>query len=97
MGSFRQKLDSEPNTRFVALCGLEGSGKTQIALEYMYKHRNDYEACLWISCDTPIKASQGFVEVARKLGIEDFQEKHLRALSKDWLCDTCELFCLVRP
>lgn len=82
--------EATTNTKSVALCGLGGSGKTQLALEYVYRHREDYEACLWISCDTPIKAAQGFVDVARKLAFEGVQQQHLRALVKDWLCDTCK-------
>lgn len=83
--------EASTTTKFLALCGLGGSGKTQLALEYVYRHRKDYDACLWISCDTPIKAAQGFVDVARKLAFDNVQQQHLRALVKDWLCDTCEL------
>lgn len=76
--------------KFVALCGLGGSGKTQLALEYVYRHRDSYEACIWISCDTPIKAAQGFIDVARKLEVENAQQQHQIALVKDWLCDSCK-------
>ena len=83
--------EARHSTRFVALCGLGGSGKTQLALEYVYRHHDDYDACLWISCDTAIKATQGFVDVARKLAFENVQQQHSRALVKDWLCDTGKL------
>lgn len=74
----------------MALCGLGGSGKTQLALEYAYKYRGSYDACIWISCDTTIKAAQGFTDVARKLEIETAQQQQLMAVVKDWLCDSCE-------
>ncbi len=89
-----QHLSHDPTTstalKFVALCGLGGSGKTQLALEYAYKYRDDYDACIWISCDTTIKAAQGFTDVARKLEMKNAQQQQLMAVVKDWLCDSCK-------
>ncbi|KAL8755046.1 MAG: hypothetical protein Q9199_003917 [Rusavskia elegans] len=81
--------------KFVALCGLGGSGKTQLALEYAYKYRESYDACIWISCDTTIKAAQGFTDVARKLEVETAQQQQLMAVVKDWLCDSCENWLII--
>lgn len=36
----------------VALNGLTGVGKTQIALEYCYRYREDYEKIIWLRADT---------------------------------------------
>ncbi|HEX6556004.1 MAG TPA: tetratricopeptide repeat protein [Ktedonobacteraceae bacterium] len=36
----------------VALCGLGGIGKTQTALEYIYRHAHEYTAVLWAQADT---------------------------------------------
>ena len=35
-----------------AITGLGGIGKTQLALEYAYRHRQDYHAVLWGRADT---------------------------------------------
>jgi tetratricopeptide (TPR) repeat protein len=35
-------------TRIQALNGLGGVGKTQIAVEYFYRYRNEYQAVLWL-------------------------------------------------
>src|SRR5437762_14313456 len=32
----------------VALYGLGGVGKTQVALEYVYRHKRDYKLIVWI-------------------------------------------------
>ena len=68
---------------FVVLCGLGGSGKTQIALEYVYKYSDSYDACIWISCDTRTKTAQSSTDVARKLEVANAQQQHLIALVKD--------------
>ena len=33
----------------IAIYGLGGVGKTQFALEYLYRFRNDYDYCFWVS------------------------------------------------
>src|SRR5437762_6264392 len=35
--------------RRISLHGLGGVGKTQVALEYVYKHKSDYNYIFWIS------------------------------------------------
>jgi hypothetical protein len=37
-----------------ALSGIGGVGKTQIALEYAYRHRDDYQAVFWIRADSEL-------------------------------------------
>jgi len=44
-----QELNKDGGQRCVALCGIGGIGKTQIALEYTYEHREDYAYVFWIS------------------------------------------------
>lgn len=86
LNSSQNGLDSM--LKFVALCGLGGTGKTQLALEYFYKFRSNYEACFWITCDTPVKASQGYVDIARRLKLGDCGHLQVQASVKDWLCES---------
>lgn len=51
------------------LSGLGGSGKTQIALEFTYRHLNDYKVVIWILADSLEKIGQGFGEAAEILGM----------------------------
>jgi tetratricopeptide (TPR) repeat protein len=53
--------------RSVALCGMGGVGKTQIALKYLYTYYNSYTAIFWVNADTVEKLNEGFSEIARAL------------------------------
>ena len=52
-----------------ALYGLAGCGKTQIALEYVYRHYDQYETILWISSSSVEKIEKDFAEAAFRLGL----------------------------
>lgn len=39
-------------TQTQAISGLGGIGKTQIAIEYAYRHREDYDAVLWVGAQS---------------------------------------------
>ena len=53
-----------------ALYGLGGCGKTQIALEYVYRYYDQYEVILWISSSSVEKIEKDFTEAAFRLGLE---------------------------
>jgi hypothetical protein len=55
----------------VVLHGLGGLGKSSIAVEYMYKHYDDYTVIIWLYADQEDKLVAQFVQLARFLGITD--------------------------
>ncbi|KAK3683303.1 P-loop containing nucleoside triphosphate hydrolase protein [Podospora appendiculata] len=67
-GTLRVFPEARKQQRF-ALSGLGGSGKTQIALEYTYRHLEDYKVVIWILADSPEKIDHGFEEAAGVLGM----------------------------
>ena len=50
-----------------SLHGMGGVGKTQVALEYVYRHRHDYELVWWIPADSPAQIQQSLSELANRL------------------------------
>ena len=71
-----------------ALTGLGGVGKTQIALEYAYRYREDYQAVLWVRAETYEILLSDLVALAEPLYLserhEQEQQRVLEAV-KRWL------------
>ncbi len=94
-------LHSEQKTALTqphALSGLGGIGKTQLALEYAYRHRQDYHAILWGRADTREALISTFVSIARLLDLPEKDEKDQMVIVeavKTWLMDRSQwLFIL---
>ena len=61
-----------------AIVGLGGVGKTQTAVEYAYRHRDQYRAVLWVRADTETSFVSGYRELAEVLGlpVKDAQDSN---------------------
>src|SRR6266567_2328579 len=57
-----------------AMSGLGGVGKTQIAVEYAYRHREEYRCVLWVNAATRDTIIASFLEVATLLALPQQQE-----------------------
>ena len=60
--------------KVVVLHGLGGIGKSQLAIEYAKKHRDDYTAVLWLNAKTEDTLKQSFAANARRLPKDCFSE-----------------------
>lgn len=54
-----------------ALFGLGGVGKTQIALEYVYRYRDDYTAVFWVYSDSEASLRNGYASIAVLLNLPE--------------------------
>lgn len=96
LNELHQNLNSSDRAkRVVALHGLAGVGKTQIALEYCYRHRDAYPIIWWIPSEESTTLALGYAKMARQFGIRvmegtnlDYARNRLRRVlgeRDDWL------------
>lgn len=72
-GQSEQTLEQSQNRlQAYAISGLGGSGKTQMALEYAYRYRSDYQAILWAQAQTRELLYSDLVSIAQ---VVDLPEK----------------------
>ncbi|TQN66849.1 hypothetical protein CSHISOI_08581 [Colletotrichum shisoi] len=80
-GIFSQLAQLLPvsEARNAALCGLGGSGKTQVALEFAYRRADDDGSCaiFWVHADTEATFTQDYALVARKAGLSALNGEEL--------------------
>lgn len=72
----------------LALHGLGGVGKTQIALEYAYRHALEYSAVFWIEAETIESIILSFLRIAEVLqlpGRDDPHQQRMLAAVQRWL------------
>ena len=70
------------------ISGLGGIGKTQLAIEYAYRHRNDYQYIFWVRADTNELLILDYTEIANSLDLPMKDEKDQRLIVRaviNWL------------
>jgi len=71
-----------------AISGLGGIGKTQIAIEYAHRYRDDYDTVFWVTAATRERLHSDFVALARllQLPVQDLPDQQLIVDAvKQWL------------
>ncbi len=58
-----------------AISGLGGIGKTQIAVEYAYRHKQDYQAILWVHAENRETLNASYNEIADLLTLPERESK----------------------
>jgi hypothetical protein len=62
--------------------GLGGMGKTQLALAYEKRHRDDYSAVFWVNSKDVDTLKQGYAAAARRIYREHPSLVHLKAVAE---------------
>lgn len=87
--SLRKMFHSQVQQRWkIALCGMEGIGKSQTALEYAYRNRDSYERIYWITANSQATLHSGYQNIAKHAGLHVLPNSSLDAVAKivlSWL------------
>ncbi|GAW26930.1 putative pfs domain-containing protein [Rosellinia necatrix] len=62
---------TDKQLRIFALVGIAGVGKSQLALRFVYKYREQLDGIFWIPADEPTKLARGFEDIAKELHLID--------------------------
>ncbi len=80
--------DEDASTLPPALCGFPGIGKTQVAIEYAYRYRQEYTNILWVNSAKDEEIIKSFTAIAGFLKLTNDQisrEESITLLVKEWL------------
>jgi tetratricopeptide (TPR) repeat protein len=67
----RQAMTQDNRVGVVAIQGLFGTGKTQLAIEYVNRHANEYDLVWWVPCDDAEAAHGAMADLAARAGVAD--------------------------
>lgn len=86
------KPQSVDKLRYCVLYGLGGIGKTQIAIEYIYRFKHLYTNIFWIRASNESQLAESYSSVARMIGHGSSKENaNLRSdaqIARHWLSST---------
>jgi tetratricopeptide (TPR) repeat protein len=63
-----------------AVYGLGGIGKTQLALQYTYLHRKEYEAIFWVESEGEQELQFNYSSIAQPLKLKEKDEKKIQSV-----------------
>jgi hypothetical protein len=79
LARLRQALTfGQPAALTQAIHGLGGVGKTQLAVEYAYRHAADYELVWWVRAEEPAALAADYAALARPLDLPEKDEPDQR-------------------
>ncbi|CAN9171138.1 unnamed protein product [Alternaria alternata] len=77
-----EALQYDGSRKTAVVHGLGGMGKTQLALAYAQRHRDDYSAVFWVNSKDVDTLKQGYAAAARRIYREHPSLVHLKAVAE---------------
>ena len=81
LNEIHASFESAASPMILALTGLGGVGKSQLALEYTYRWMKDNFVVAWIRAESPASIEADFVALATALGLAEATETGERVLA----------------
>ena len=89
LAAIHQALTSgQPAALTQALSGLGGIGKTQLAVEYAYRHAADYSLVWWVRAEEPVTLGADYASLATALQLPEHEASDQTAITaavRRWL------------
>lgn len=87
-----EKASRTTSCKSCVLHGLGGLGKSQVALEYIYRYRHQYKYIFWIRAETDAVLAESFLSILPKAGIDPGAAALDRKIemAREWLEKTGE-------
>ncbi|KAK8074024.1 hypothetical protein PG994_004923 [Apiospora phragmitis] len=86
LAEMRTNLNSDGSRRAVVLYGLGGIGRTQLAVTYAKRYRDEYSATFWFNIKDEASIKQSFVK-GRMDEAETIYQRALQGYEKAWGAD----------
>ena len=81
-------MSGQPAAVTQAISGLGGVGKTQLAVEYVYRHIQDYSIVWWMRAEEPAALASDYAALAQKLELSEkdaTDQGAIRGAVRQWL------------
>jgi len=78
----QKELQYDGSRKTVVMHGLGGMGKTQLALAYLQRHKDEYSAVLWVNSKDVVTLKQGYTAAARRIYHDHPSLVHLKAIDE---------------